>query len=143
MIECKSISKRELFDWMDAENLWGRDPAIMGTLLSGDRTTCCDEVIAGFVEGQIVGVCTIAPRGEEGSGQPTIVAFYTHPDYRHRGYGRKIVEGTVRRCLERGFTKIRVDTLSAHAKRICETLSEDLRRHLEVNDCGSSMDMWL
>lgn len=142
-MECRVISKRELFDWIDAENLWGRDPAIMGTLLSGDRITCCDEVVAGFVDGRIVGVCTIAPEGEEGSGQPTIVAFYTHPDHRKRGYGRQIVEATVRRCLERGFQKIRVDTLSTYAKRICEQLPQELKAALDVHDLGSSMDMWL
>lgn len=140
-MKCVRISKRELYDWMQAANLFGRTPMQAAILLGGDRIYCCDEVIAGKTTfGKIVGVGTIAPEGEEQSGQPTIVALYVHPDFRQKGYGRKIMEATVKRCVERGFAKVRVDVMSDWAMRIINSLPENLRAVLEINNQGDFMD---
>lgn len=51
-------------------------------LLSGDRISCCDEGVIMEKEAKLVGVETIAPEGEEHSGQPTIVGLYVVPEHR-------------------------------------------------------------
>src|SRR3989344_9209087 len=65
--------------------------AAIGLLLSGDRISCCDEGVV-MQEGEnVIGVATIAPEGEEQSGQPTIVALYVSKEYRGKGYGSQIL----------------------------------------------------
>lgn len=110
-------------------------------LLGGDRLTCCDEGVALKVEGQIVGVATIAPKGEEQSGTPTLVALYVHPDHRQRGYARIIAEAAAKRCKERGFTMVRVDVMSAHAMRVFRSLPPELGHIFDVHNLGTTMDL--
>lgn len=46
-------------------------------LLGGDRLSACDEAVAVKDDsGKILGVASIAPLGEERSGEPTIVGLY-------------------------------------------------------------------
>ena len=139
-MKCKRIFKDELHVWMRDEELFRRDHMNVGSLLSGDRIYCCDEVIAGMTEGKFVGVATIAPRGEKNYGQPTIVALYVHPDHRRQGYGKTIMKAAVRRCVKRGFKKVRVDVMSGWALRAINSLPENLREVLEVNYQGDFMD---
>lgn len=107
-------------------------------LLCGDRLSCCDEAVGVEVGGRIVGVATIAPQGEQMSGQPTIVALYVLSAFRRQGYGRALMAAAIRRCLERGFQKIRVDVLSVRVVGIINSLSEELRSVLDVRDLTSS-----
>lgn len=140
-MKCVRISKDDLYKWIEREDLFRKDPIPIATLLSGDRIYCCDEVDAGKTAfGTIVGVATIAPNGEENSGQPTIVALYIHPNRRHKGYGLKIMTAVVERCVERGFTKVRVDVMSGWAMRIIKSLPDNLQAVLEINYQGDFMD---
>lgn len=110
-------------------------------LLAGERITCCDEAVVCKVEGQIVSVATIAPEGEMLSGQPTIVALYTPPEFRRRGYGWRTFKRAVERCLERGFTGIRIEILDPRVRGVIAHLPEELRIHLEVYNFGYGFGM--
>lgn len=130
------LSRPELAEWVAS-----LPPSyVVGMLLVGDRLSCIDEAVACEVENQIIGVATIAPRGEMSSGVPTIVALYILSAFRGKGYGKSLMEAAVRRCVERGFSRVRVDILSAYAKRIIESLPEDLKSVLEVHDLGNPLD---
>ena len=113
---------------------------VIRLLFGGDRLSCCDEGVAIEEEGVIVGIATIAPFGEERSKQPTIVAMYILPAYRRRGYGKILLEAAINRCLEREFSKIRVDVMSSHAMRIINSLPAYLHDVLDVHDQGDVMD---
>lgn len=104
------------------------------TLFGGDRITCCDEAVIAELEEKIMAIASIAPQGEMTSGQPTIVGLYTVRSFRRQGYGKTVMEAAVRRCLERGFTKIRVDAISKSAMKTVQSLPDELRVYLEVND---------
>ena len=109
-------------------------------LLKGDRISCCDEGVVAEQNGKLVGVATIAPHGEMSSGQPTIVALYVIPEARRHGYGQQILQATIKRCQERGFEKIKIDSTSSHIPKIISTLPEDMRSALDVNDMGNILD---
>lgn len=92
-------------------------------LLGGERLMVCDEAVALKDDaGRILGVASIAPEGEGGSGVPTIVGLYTILEARNGALGVNVgytvFEATVRRCIERGFSTVRVDAMSSYAKRI-------------------------
>ena len=106
----------------------------VGTLLSGDRFSCVDEAVGVEADGQIVGVATIAPNGEEASGEPTIVAIYVCHEYRGRGLGRELMIGAVDRCRERGLVPVRVDALSTSALRIAQTLPPEYKSDIKLFD---------
>lgn len=101
-------------------------------LLSGDRISCCDEAAALVVDGETVGVCTIAPQGEMRSGKPTIVGMYIVPGHRGQGHGVRLFEACVRRCIERGFTSVHVDIMSKAMTVTLDRMDQTLRRqHLK------------
>ena len=112
----------------------------IGILLSGDRITCCDEGVVMEEGGNLIGIATIAPKGEMMSGQPTIVALYVDPHYRGRGYGNQILKRTIERCVERGFSNIRMDIMSSNAMKIIDKLPQELKDKIEVYDLGNVMD---
>nr|QBM02307.1 hypothetical protein [uncultured archaeon] len=68
------------------------------------------------------------------SGEPTIVGLYTVRSCRYRGYGKIVLEAAIRRSLERGFPKIRIDVLTPKAMKLVQSLSEELLSVLAVHD---------
>ena len=112
-------------------------------LLAGDRLTCCDEGIVLKDNDQLIGLATIAPHGEQNSGEPTIVALYVCPEYRGRGYGRQILIDAIQRCLERGFIKIRLDVMSSAIKKIINQLPPEIKEKLNIIDHDNLMDFML
>jgi len=120
-------------------------PAI-GCLFGGDRLSCIDEGVDLEIQGEIVGLATIAPEGEMHEGQPTIVALYVRHQFRGQGYGRKILMATIDRMRERGLSKpFRADATSSPGFRACQGLSEDYQAVLEVNDMsmGGALDIMM
>lgn len=133
-------------------------------LFTGDRITCCDEGIVLRQQETVLGLASIAPFGEgvnlghmrtqeylrrEGLlqedeltevGQPTIVGLYVPRHHRGKGYGEQILHRTIERCVERGFTNIRLDVMNSHALRMLERLPEEIRQHLDIHDFGTVMD---
>jgi GNAT superfamily N-acetyltransferase len=108
----------------------------MITLFGGDRIMCCDEGFGLFDDqDQVVGMITIAPKGETCCADvPTIVGLWVHPIFRQKGFGKNLLEYAIKRCLERGFSQIRIDLLTKSAKHTCNALSEDLRKVLVIHD---------
>lgn len=118
---------------------------IFGILFVGDRIFCCDEAVGLEVDGDVVAVATIAPDGEEKSGQPEIVALYVRKDYRCQRYGLSLLEAAIARCEERGLqTPIKVDVLSSRLMEGIERkLDSVVKAKLEIHDLTglSMMDM--
>lgn len=108
--------------------------AVVGLLLGGDRLSCVDEGVALEVEGEIVGVGTIAPEGEQMSGQPTIVAIYVKPEHRGNRYAEIILQATVERCVEREFSNIRLEILSKYLRSAVAALPDPLKNSLDIHD---------
>jgi ribosomal protein S18 acetylase RimI-like enzyme len=111
----------------------------IGILLSGDRMSCCDEGVIMQEKENLIGVATIAPNGEEQSGQPTIVGLYVSPEYRNKGYGSQILQKAIERCLERGFEDVRMDVMSSNVTKIIQKLPKEIQDKLDVHDLGNIM----
>lgn len=112
-------------------------------LFGGDRLSCCDEGIVMNDNGKLIGLATIAPEGEENSGQPTIVGLYVLPEYRQKGFGAQILKRTLERCIERGLnknSKIRMDVLSSKAQKIIDKFPKEFQDKIEVHNYGDIMD---
>ena len=109
-------------------------------LLGGDRISCCDEGVIAEQESKLIGVATIAPEGEEMSGQPTVVGLYVVPEHRGKGIGAQILQKAVARCIERGFDQIRMDVMSSNAMKIIKKLPDELKDKIDVHDLGNIMD---
>ena len=109
-------------------------------LLGGDRISCCDEGVIAEQESKLIGVATIAPEGEEMSGQPTVVGLYVVPEHRGKGIGAQILQKAVARCIERGFDQIRMDVMSSNAMKIIEKLPDELKDKIDIHDLGNIMD---
>ena len=115
---------------------------IIGTLLAGDRLSCCDEGVVWDEDGKIIGAATIAPNGEMMSGEPTIVALYVISSRRREGIGCELMKAAIDRCVERGFGRVRVDVLSTGARKTIAKLSAEQRALLRVVDMGSILDLF-
>jgi len=135
-MEARLLSKPALRAWVS------RLPHsfVVASLLGGDRLSCCDEAVGIEVEGEVVAVATIAPCGEICSGEPTIVGVYCLPSHRRHGYGRAAFVAAIKRCRERGFARVCVDSMSAGMRRIIDGLDENDRAYLHITDHGSIMD---
>jgi len=104
-------------------------------LFGGDRGLCCDEVVVVEIDGNIVSMASIAPKGEDqSSSMPTIVGLYTLPKYRKNGFGKDVLQRAIERCIERGFERIRIDAMTTGAMKTISSLPEELKPHLEVWD---------
>ena|SRR3990170_4207326 len=133
------MTKMELVEWVYKQ----KPGVVIGILLAGDRLDCCDEAVGRVVEEEIVSVATIAPQGEYGAGEPAIVALYTAPEHRRKGYGRDTFRAAIARSKERGLPRLRVDVMSSHVMRIIEGLTEEEREFLDVHDLGGVIDRFL
>ena len=103
-------------------------------LFVGDRATCCDEAAVVRNAGEIISIATISPNGENGSGQTGIVGVYTFQSFRRFGAGKMALEGAIKRCLERGFAKVRVDAMTRGGLATVEALEPALLSQLDVRD---------
>ena len=113
-------------------------PAI-GQLFGGDRFSCIDEAVALEVDGEIVGLATIAPNGEQSSGQPTIVGVFVRHQFRGKRYAYPIMMAAIDRMRERGLSRpYLVDAMSSPMFRVCQGLPDEYRADLEVRDLSMS-----
>ncbi len=119
--------------------------AVRAILLGGDRLGCLDEAVGLEVDGEIVGIVTIAPEGEDFSGMPEIVAVYVRPELRGRGFATPLMEATVRHCVGgRRFPRVRVTVLSRRLAVVIRSMDRELQGFLEVTDHSdvTDMDSW-
>lgn len=114
---------------------------VVAILLGGDRMSCCDEAVAIIDENDVIcGVATIAPNGEENSGEPTLVAIYVLPKFRRMRFAKVLFEKAVERFVERKLIPFRVDVLSQRVMQIIHSLPAETRSLIKVVDMGSVMD---
>lgn len=112
---------------------------VRGLLFAGDRLSVCDEAIALKKGTKVIGLATIAPKGER-TGEPTIVGLYIQPQERRKGFGTLVLERTIKRGEERGFGRLRIDVMSGWVMKIIDKLPEELRRKLDIKLYGNVMD---
>lgn len=134
------LKRHKLVEFVQTLHQSGEFSFKVATLLGGDRLSCCDEAVAVQVGSEIAGVATIAPQGEQLSGQPTIVGLYVRPAFRQQGLGKQLMKAVVKRCVSRGFTHIRVDVMSEYAMKTIQALPQELKGVLDIHDCGNIMD---
>ena len=128
------LSLAELTSWVQTHVPHG---VAMAILFAGDRLSCVDEAVGLEVDDEVVGVATIAPEGEQLSGEPTIVAIYVRSEFRKRGLGRTLLMVAIDRCRERGLVPVRMDALTTPALRAAENMPEDYRQDLRLVDASS------
>jgi GNAT superfamily N-acetyltransferase len=144
MADIRIVPKAEAASWV--HSLHSAKPSMaLGLLLAGDRWLCVDEVALATVDGEIVGIATIAPEGEMRDGEPTIVAIYVLHEHRASGIGYELLEATVDYMSSKGFTPIRVDVMNSKVSRMIDRLPADKRQKLSVVDqsMGGAMDAML
>lgn len=74
-------------------------------LFGGDRILHCDEGMVAKENGRPIGLASIAPKGESGTGDPEIVGVYVIPSERRKGVGLALLKAAVGRCRERGLAE--------------------------------------
>lgn len=143
-MKARILSHEEVSKWV--HRYVRLDTMAAATLFAGDRLSCVDEGVAIDSNlGQEVGIATIAPKGEQSSGQPTIVAIFVRHEFRKGGYGKELMMVTIDRCRERNLVPAKIDALTTPAVRICEHLPDDYKADVRVFDMsmGGLMDMIL
>lgn len=141
MAEIKIVPKTEAASWV--YSLHSTKPRMaLGMLLAGDRWSCVEEVVLATVDGEIVGIATIAPKGEQMSGEPTIVAIYVVHEHRASGIGYELLEVAIDYMLSKGLAPIRVDAMNSKVSRMIDRLPAEKRQKLSVveQSMGGAMD---
>ncbi len=144
MAQIKVVPKADAAEWV--HSLHSTKPSMaMGLLLAGDRWSCVDEVALATVDGEIVGIATIAPQGEMMEGVPTIVAIYVLHGHRHRGIGYELLEAAVDYMLAKGLEPIHIDSINSKVSRMIDRLPMEKRQKISVVDSsmGGAMDAML
>lgn len=111
-----------------------RPSLALGTLLAGDRWSCVADVVVAKKDGEIAGIATIAPKGEQLSGKPTIVAIYVSQEYRGLGIGYKLLETAIDYMLNQGLEPIHIDILNSKVSRMIARLPIEKQQKLRVAD---------
>lgn len=144
MAQIKVVPKADAAEWVHSLHS-ARPSMAVALLLGGDRWSCVDEVALATVDGEIVGIATIAPNGEMMDGQPTIVAIYVAHDHRQSGVGFELLEASVDYMLAKGLTPIRIDVMNSKVSRMIDRLSMEKRQRISVVDSsmGGSLDAML
>lgn len=121
-----------------------RNPVTAILFFGGDRLAHVDHAFA-LVLGEgdkagAIGAATIASKGENGCGEPTLVGFYISPSFRGNGYAAEFLEYIACEAAMLGLTPLRIDVLSGRLMRAIRSLPEEIRAMFQVNDLGDSMD---
>ncbi len=143
-VETNVVKKEEIGSWMSNFHMCRPSPA-KAILFSGDRWSCVEQVVLALVQEKMVGLASIAPEGEESSGQPTIVAIYVLRGYRALGIGYKLLNAAIDYMVAHKLTPIRVDVLNTKAAKMIDRLPPKRKQQLTVVDMsrGGSLDVML
>lgn len=133
----KIIPKVEAAEWVRSLH-FTKPSMVLGMLLAGDRWSCVDKVALATIDSKIVGIATIAPNGEEMSGEPTIVAIYVLREHRGSRIGYQLLEAAVDYMLSKGLVPIHIDAFNSKILRMIDRLPFEKRQKLNVVD--QSMD---
>ena len=107
--------------------------------IGGDRATCCDEAVTVRVDNVLVGIATIAPKGESGDSSPEIVGIFVALEFRRHGFGEQLFIRVLGRMRERGFTQMRATLLTRGIKRVWEGLPDDMKMGVDICDYSTSL----
>lgn len=117
---------------------------IVSLLFKGSVLACCDEVVGLFLKDRIIGIASIAPKGEDRQSDPAIQALYMHPDFRKQGYGKMLGKAVFARCIQRGFTNVCADVLASGIINIIKHapghFTDDELKKLNVNFIAPKSD---
>src|SRR3989344_5256189 len=80
--------------------------------IGGDRIQCCDEGVVAKAGNTIVGMSTIAPKGESGDGPPEIVGTYVLNSQRGEGVGKELLLRAIARCKERNLVPVHMTAVT-------------------------------
>jgi len=140
-VEIQIVPRADVAEWVHSLHL-AKPSMALGILLAGDRWSCIRKVVVAKVDDKIVGIATIAPEGEERSGEPTIVAIYVLHEHRSYGIGYQLLEAAIDYILSKGLEPIRLDIVGSKASRMIERLSIEKRQKLNVVDqsMGEALD---
>jgi GNAT superfamily N-acetyltransferase len=144
MVKIEVVAKEDVEPWVNS--LHRKTPSLaLGLLLAGDRWQCVSEAVIARKGRKIVGIATIAPSGEEGSGKPTIVALYVLPGFRSKGIGSLLLKEAIDYMANRGWQPIYLDILNSKVFRLLEKLPEGLKTKIVVRDFtqGGALDLLL
>ena len=127
------LPKADVTEWV--YSLHSAKPSMaLGILLAGARWDCVTESVVAKVNGKVVGIATIAPKGEQMSGEPTIVAIYVLHEYRGEGIGFRLFEKAIDYMLQKGLEPIRVNVLNSKVLHMINRLPVEKRQKLKVVD---------
>ena len=127
------LPKADVEGWV--HSLHSTRPSMaLGVLLAGDRCECITETVVAKINNTIVGIATIAPEGEQLSGEPTIVALYVLPEYRQKGIGFQLLEAAIDHMIKKGIAPIRIDVLHSKVLKMVNRLPTEKRQKLNVVD---------
>lgn len=110
-------------------------------LFGGDRGRCCDRSLVAKVDGEVVGLASIAPQGEDYSGQPALVGLLVLPEHRGQGLGTALLAEVARLAPTWGWERVRIETLSTASRRALAKLPPELAARYEHVPCGSWLDL--
>lgn len=68
----------------------------IGVLFGGDRHSCCDKFLHLYLGDKLIGLSSLSLSGELRDDIPEIVGFYILPEYRNQGYGKLLLEKSVK-----------------------------------------------
>jgi len=104
-------------------------------VIGGERAWVCDEAIVARTDsGELVGMSTIAPRGESGVGVTEIVGVFVLTSHQRQGIGYELLRRALERCVARGFTAVRLTAVSRAGSALVSKRPSDLPITVEVLD---------
>lgn len=138
-METKVVGKGEIFEFVSGLIENEISPFAIATLFAGDRMSCVDEAVIAEEGGQIIGIATVAHKGEQMSGKPTFVGLYVIPEFRSQGIGRSLVKATIEHCREQGLVPLWVDAISTASKKLFESLPNEYKDFVKLNDMSNPL----
>ena len=144
MKNIRIVSKTEVEGWVYSLHTTNPNVAL-GMLFAGDRWSCVKEVVLASVDDKIIGIATIAPKGEVINGDPTIVAVYVIRDFRSSGIGYELLETSVDYMISKGMVPIRIDVMNSKVFRMIKRLPIEKQEILSIADhsMGGALDIIL
>ena len=135
-MEIKIVSRGEVAEFRSSVP---HGTLAVGMLLAGDRWGCVQQVVAAYSGEKVVGIATIAPDGEQNSGEPTIVALYVMAKYRSQGVGAALLEVAVDWMISERMTPIRIDSFNSKVTRMVARLPEEKQECVRLCDHANSI----
>lgn len=114
----------------------------MPMLFNFERWGQCDEAVIAQKHREILGLVTLASKGIQGSGRPTLDTLYVPKANRMTGLGYALFEQGIRRLIERGASGMVFCQLqSSIMLRLVAKLPDDLKGYLQIHEAFQEGDL--